>query len=369
MTILHLAKKYPRALGGDAVVVSNLQRQQEAAGHSVTVVTSNCDDIMDGDRIYKVGLHDTPAQLDVITVRRMISLLLLFFQMFYILGKERPDVIHAHSIDMAFFASFAARFFGVPMVHTFHIVTFYDETQPFLRRKGELWLAKRAGLNRITAPNAHDVAKLQAAGLKHAVLLPNGVDLGFWKAGTRVKRDGLFVFLAVGRLERQKGYEYLIRAAALLADVLPGKFRVIIVGDGPQAAALQELIRDLHVGHTVSLVGRKTPRQVHRLLTTAGAAVSPSLYETTPITMLEAWASAVPVIATPVGILRDMPANFDATYMVPLKDARALMSAMLQCMTDAKTRMTIAAKGHREARKYAWPIVARAAESIYRSAV
>jgi len=368
MIILHLTKKYPGALGGDAVVVSNLQKQQVAAGHKVVIVTSNCTEIATRDHLYKVGLHDMPHRLDTITLWRMLSLILLFFQMFFIVGKEQPDIIHAHSVDMAFFASFAARFFGVPMVHTFHIVTFYDGAQSLLRRKSELWLAKRAGLVSVTAPNAYDVQKLQAAGLSQTTLLHNGVDVAFWENGNRSPRHRPFTFVTIGRLAEQKGYEYLVRAVALLADAAPDKFCVVIAGSGPQEASLQQLARDLHVDHLISLVGPKTHRQVRRLLASADAFVSPSLYETTPITVLEAWAAALPVISTPVGILRDMPADMDATYIVPAKNARALAATMRRCMANASARAAIASNGHKEVKKYAWPNIAQSAERIYRSA-
>jgi hypothetical protein len=45
MKILHVCKKYLDALGGDAVVVSNLEREQKKTGHKVVILTSNCDDI------------------------------------------------------------------------------------------------------------------------------------------------------------------------------------------------------------------------------------------------------------------------------------------------------------------------------------
>jgi glycosyltransferase involved in cell wall biosynthesis len=370
MTILHVTKKYTGAIGGDAVVVSNLQKQQEADGHKVVIVTSNCDEIRGGKHVYKVGVRDTPSRLDTITPRRILSLLVLSVRMFAILDKERPDIIHAHSVDMAFFASFAARFFGIPLIHTFHIVTFYDNSQSLLRRKSELWLAKRARLSRATAPNAYDVRRLQAAGLKQAMLLPNGVDLTFWKAPLgRSKQPKTPTFLAVGRLERQKGYEYLIRASALLAKAWPQKFQVLIVGEGSEAPALRKLVRTLHIEHIVSLAGRKTPKQVRQLLASATVVVSPSLYETTPLTTLEAWAAAVPVISTPVGILRDAPADFDASYIVPPKDEQALMDTMYRCLTDKQARQTIALNGRKEAKRYAWPTIARTAEGIYRSAI
>lgn len=369
MNILHVSKKYPQALGGDAVVVSNLGKQQQAAGHEVAIVTSNCDEIADAPNVYKFGLRDTPARLDAITLKRILSLGMLFFQIFAIVRRERPDVIHTHSIDIAFVVSAAARFYGIPTVHTFHIVTFYDSNQSLLRRKTELWLAKRARPHAATVPNVHDVKKLRKAGLGQTVLLPNGVDLSFWRAGTPAaeeEREG-FTFLAAGRLEQQKGYEYLIRAAALLACTLPMPFRIVIAGDGSQETRLRELIRSEHIEDLVTLAGRKSPEELRMLYAQADAAVFPSLYETTPITVLEAWAAGVPVIVSSVGILRDVPANFDAAYVVPPADEDALSEAMSQCIIDADRCATVANKGYEEVTKYAWPRVAQTAEAIYRS--
>ena len=205
MKIMHVCKKYPGAMGGDAIVVANLQKQQEKAGHTVAIVTSNCDDIKKGRHIYKIGFKDTPSGLDAITPRRLLSLLVLAVRMFGILRAERPDVIHTHSVDMAFFVSFAARFYHIPVVHTFHIVTFYDPSQSVLRRKSELWLAKKAGLRCATAPNSYDVRMLQKAGLEKTILLPNGVDISYLDIGGRASPSETFTFISVGRLEPQKG--------------------------------------------------------------------------------------------------------------------------------------------------------------------
>jgi glycosyltransferase involved in cell wall biosynthesis len=367
MKIMHISKKYPQALGGDAVVVSSLQRQQQAAGHDVVVVTSNCDEISDGPNIYKFGLRDTPAKLDEITLRRLISLLMLFFRILVILRQERPDVIHTHSIDIAFVISAAAHFYGIPTIHTFHIVTFYDAHQSMLRRKLELWLAKKAKPRAATVPNTYDLKRLHQAGLAQTVLLPNGVDLPFWQAHPQTGQGADFIFVTVGRLEQQKGYEYLIRATSLLSLTLPVSIRVIIAGEGSQAGALRELIHHEHVEDMVTLVGRKTPEEVRELLSEADAAVFPSLYETTPVTMLEAWAACVPVVVSSVGILREVPASFDAAYVVPPEDEEMLAEAMSDCVTNAGKRLSVAAKGYKEATKYAWPKVAQTAETIYRS--
>lgn len=364
MKILHVTKKYPHAMGGDAVVVANLQKQQQAAGHNVVIVTSNCNEIEDGDHIYKVGLKDTPTGLDSITTKRMVSLVALFFRMFIVLSKERPDVIHTHSVDMAFFVSFAARWYRIPIVHTFHIVTFYDETQPVLRKKSELWLAKKAGARHVTAPNIYDVKKLQTAGLGQAVLLPNGVDLAFWKPHASTKKNNEITFVAVGRLEDQKGYEYLIRAVALLAKTQP--LKIIIIGDGSQKTTLEALVRSLKVENKVTLAGQKNPKEIHTLLSRAHGTIFPSLYETTPLTLLETWAVGTPAIATPVGILRGITPNFKAAFMIPPRNHYALAGAMQRFIDDKPLRKATARAGQTEVQKYAWPAVAQTLETIYR---
>lgn len=368
MRILHVCKKYPDAMGGDAVVVSHLRAQQEAAGHTVRIVTSNCDEITNQPYVIKCGLRDTAANLDMITFKRMVSLLMLGCRMFSILRRERPHVIHTHSIDMAFFISAASHFYGIPVIHTFHIVTFYDAAQALLRRKTELWFAKGARLVAATAPNAYDVARLQSAGLTTAALLPNGVDTDFWRPSNQRRQNGPYMFMTVGRLETQKGYEYLIKAAALLSQAGLAPFQISIIGVGSQKSALQALAASLHVESVITFAGRKTPREIRTLYGQADAAVFPSLYETTPITVLEAWAASVPVIVTETGILRDMPAQFGAAYIVPVKDVQALADAMSLSMSDANRREATALKGYEEAKKYAWPAIAQTAESLYRNA-
>lgn len=367
MKILHITKKYPPAQGGDAIVVRNLEREQRAAGHQVAIVTSNCKDIPPS--AYKVGLADTPARLDAITLRRIASLLVLAVRMFFIIRRERPQIIHTHSIDMAFFTSFAARWFKVPLVHTFHIVTFYDTRQSPLRRKTELWLAKKAGLRIATAPNAFDVQELEYGGLHQVALLPNGVDVTFWHASPRTHKNQRFTFVTVGRLEAQKGYEYLVKAAARLKNDTPEPFKIIIIGEGSLRGALSALIQKEGLNDTVTLAGGKSPQEILALFKQADAAVCASLYETTPLTLLEAWAAGLPVITTPVGIMRDAPQASELAYVVPPQNEQALADGMRQCMQGDTKRNAIARGGQAEVQKYTWARVMQVAESLYKAAL
>lgn len=369
MNILHVTKKYPHALGGDAVVVSHLEAEQKKAGHTVTILTSRCDDIIRARHVYMFGLSDTAEALDSITIRRLLSLVSLFFVSFAFLRRHKPDVIHTHSVDMAFFVSFAARLYGIPLIHTFHIVTFYNQAQHVIRRKTELWLARQAHPTSVTAPNNFDVEQLREHGLPQATVLPNGVDISFWRPPSPPQKTDAFTFFSVGRLEHQKGYPTLLEAVAELKADWPGAFRVLVAGEGSQKTQLASYAKSHDLEDIVQFVGRKSPDEIRTLLHNSQAAIFPSLYETTPLTLLEAWAAGLPVIMTPVGILRGASINFDAAFVTPIEDATQLAKTMRHCLEDETHRRQVAVSGQQEATKYAWPAIAEQAEQLYRGAL
>ncbi|MCX6750240.1 MAG: glycosyltransferase, partial [Candidatus Pacearchaeota archaeon] len=133
MRILHVTKKYPNALGGDAIVVQNLEKQQIKNGHKVFVLTTNCDEIINKENLTKFGLKDTPSDLDKITFRRILSLIQLYFKSFKILREIKPDVVHSHSVDMGYIMSFACRRYSIPIINHFHAGFFLDKKDNFVR--------------------------------------------------------------------------------------------------------------------------------------------------------------------------------------------------------------------------------------------
>lgn len=365
MKILHITKKYPKALGGDAVAVSNLEKQQLAQGHEVVVLTSNCNEIVADKRHFKFGLLDTPAALDNITPRRLASLGALFFKTFKVIRKERPDVVHTHSIDMAFIASFATRWFNVPIVHTFHILTFPDPHHGPLRRKSELFFLKGARPKVVTAPNETAVNHLTRVGVKNAQLLTNGVDLAFWKKD-RQPHD-VFTFITAARLEDQKGIEYLIRSIAELKKTKE-PFKLIIVGEGSLKEQLKALAKELGVGEIVEFVGRKTPEGVRDLYALSDAVVIPSLWESGPLTSLEAWAMKLPLVITKVGMFANEPDDSTYAKLVEAGDYMALAKPMEELLTDAKKRGDLIKAGYELVQKYTWAAMANTANDLYTEA-
>ena len=88
MKILHITKKYPNAIGGDATYVANLEGQQRISGNQVFILTADCKEIGVGEYLYKFGLKDLARNWDRITLRRIISSLFFFFYLPLLLNES-----------------------------------------------------------------------------------------------------------------------------------------------------------------------------------------------------------------------------------------------------------------------------------------
>lgn len=354
---MHVTKKYPNALGGDAVVVSNLEKQQVKAGHKVVILTSNCDEIKNGKTVYKFGLKDTPAALDTITLKRLMSLIMLFFKAFKVIGQELPDIIHTHSVDMAYVISFAARRYKVPIVHTFHIVTFNDPRHKGLRANMELKLLAGAKPARVLILNPADKQDFAQAGFDNVVFVPNGVNVEDWHITGAPKKNELFTFIAVGRLEEQKGFMYLIEAAEKLHKKYHD-FQVQIVGEGSKRQELEDLIAKKGLASCVELLGLKSPAELKVLYNKAHVFVLSSLWEGMPLSLLEAWAAGLPAIATSVNSVPYIAKG--AAKLVPAANAAQLATVMDQLLNDATIRQKLHEVSVDRVRKnYQWSVISK----------
>ncbi len=361
MKILHACKKYPRVHGGDAVVVANLERLQIVAGHQVTVLTSHCAETERRPGIYVFGLKDTPEALDKISPKRLVSLLLLVIQSFRILRRERPDIIHTHSVDMAFAISLAARIYRIPIVHTFHIVTSREAVHGFVRNRAELRLMKAARPALVTALNETDLDHLTNSGFD-VVLVPNGLDMSVWTPLELRPDPARFCLVSVGRLEKHKGFPLLIEAAALLG----AEVSVKIVGGGSLESELQSLIDGSRLGGTVELTGPKSREGIREIFARSNAMVISSLYEAMPLALLEAWASGLPVITTEVGMVKPTAAGTArGVHLITDREPATLAAAVRRLRDDPAYRESLVQEGFAEVRRYTWTRVTDALDRYY----
>ena len=193
-------------------------------------------------------------------------------------------------------------------------------------------------------------------------------DIGVIHAGADIdgiapKQDyagrGEVTMLFVGRLVSQKALDVLIAA---LAKIEPGiKWRLILVGDGPERAALAGDAARLGVADRIELRGWVAKDALPEIYRGADIFVLPSRDEGMPNALLEAMAAGLPVVATRIAGSAEVVIDQETGLLVAPEDTEALTAALLRLITSESERARFGTAGRaRVARGYGWNIVSKA---------
>jgi sugar transferase (PEP-CTERM/EpsH1 system associated) len=172
---------------------------------------------------------------------------------------------------------------------------------------------------------------------KKVCLIQNGIDVAHFRPALRCGEGigshdaecATFTIGTVGRLDTIKAQADLIDAFLLLREQFgasPIRLALVIVGEGPLAQMLAAKIHDAGIGAEVSMPGAR--RDIADIMRTFDVFVLPSLSEALPMTLLEAMASGVPVIATSVGGVPGLLGGGLRGSLVPTQDPAALAAAL-----------------------------------------
>jgi glycosyltransferase involved in cell wall biosynthesis len=151
---------------------------------------------------------------------------------------------------------------------------------------------------------------------------------------------------SVARLAEQKGLEFLLRAAALLRPKIPD-LGVLIVGDGPCRQMLEQEARSLGINDQTCFLGFQP--DVRPYLPLLDVFVMPSRFESFGLTLVEAMAVSLPVVATRVGAIPEVVADGETGILVPVEDADALAGGLDTYLADPELRRQSGTAGRRRA--------------------
>jgi len=202
------------------------------------------------------------------------------------------------------------------------------------------------------------------------LFVPNGIDDQFYtiNSGDRPKFPPLKL-LFVGSLIQLKGVDVLIKALSRLSPGL--NWELTVAGDGPEAPTLKKMTMDSNLEKKVFFLGSVAPSEVSRLMQQTHALVLPSYREGRPNVVLEAMASAMPVVATDIDGVRELVQDGKSGWLFPPGDADAL-SKILEDMTLGIYNLEPAGlEGRRYVRAngLTWQNCAETYEQIYRKIV
>ncbi|MFF1724585.1 glycosyltransferase family 4 protein [Streptomyces sviceus] len=266
------------------------------------------------------------------------------------------DLVHAHGLHASFRAVLALSGRRTPLVVTWHDRAYAEGARAHFVRLLERRVVKAASVvlgstsvlvDRARRTGARD-ARLAAVALPgpRGVAEPEDPDRLRPKVRAELGAIGRPLLVAVGALERHKGYEMLLDAtrAWRLLDPVP---LVVVAGEGPLRAVLQGRIED--EGLPVRLLGRRD--DISELLTAADLALLPSRWEARSVLAQEALYARVPLVATEVGGIPELVG--DAAELVPYGDPEALAEAVVRLLGDPERRELLKERGVRQAAT--WP--------------
>lgn len=155
--------------------------------------------------------------------------------------------------------------------------------------------------------------------------------------------------ITVARLNRAKGFQYMIPALALLRESVDFRYR--IVGAGPFESEIRALVSNWDLNRNVEFLGARSATDVASLLQESDLFVLPTsgIGEGTPAAVCEAMSTGIPVVATNVGGLADMIVDGSNGYLVPPSDVPALAMAISRIAMDRPLGTRMGAAGRAKA--------------------
>jgi glycosyltransferase involved in cell wall biosynthesis len=267
----------------------------------------------------------------------------------------RYDLLHVFSAAYFSFilaptpAMLAGRLFGKSVVLNYHS----GEAEDHLRRWRRTAVPLMRLADRIAVQSDYLVEIFARFGLKARAVFNH---LEAERFRFRERRPLRPVFLANRNFEPHYNVGAVLRAFALIEEQLSGA-RLIVAGDGSQRAHLEELSQELSL-RAVEFRGRVAPEEMPALYDEADVYLNASEIDSMPISILEAFASGLPVVTTEAGGIPFIVANERNGLVVPVGDHEALAAAALRLFADGGALARQLADGARkECEKYSWSSV------------
>ena len=361
---------YPN-VGGVERVIEELYPRLVRRGHTVTVLTFRTCSAPTFESWQGLTIHRVSAlnMTQWFGVQFMFSIQ-VFSTLLRLVNSFRPDFVHAHNL---FFrttevAAMLRMIFRIPLITTLHL----GKAEGDGRLLNTLIRAYESTLGRFIVRRSDHIVAVSNAVAEHArrmgghlnsvAVIPNGVDTSVFYSGTDQSSIGKII-LFVARLVSNKGPEALIRAAPLVLAQHP-QAQFVLVGDGPLRVRLQEQVSQLGIGHAVQFLGLR--HDVPDLMRRATLFVRPSTLEGMPLTVLEAMASALPVVATPVGGTAELVKDGVNGYLVPVGDHGVLANSIIKLLDNCALAREMGRQGREivEA-SYSWDVVTEQTERVY----
>jgi glycosyltransferase involved in cell wall biosynthesis len=270
------------------------------------------------------------------------------FKILRLIQKEKYRIVHVHLFPADFFVSVASLFLGKGIKFIFTEHSIYNRRRA-LRIFKILDSFTYGKYNKIICVSQHvkdSLEKWLPFVSNKTVIIRNAIPINVLP-GKQLEK--MYDVLFVGRLEKVKGIDILLRATEYIMKTYSRNIKIGIVGTGTLLRDLKKLSVDLRVIDNVEFLG---PRQdILRLIDQSSVFVLPSRWEGLSISILESMSRGVPAIATSVGGIPEIISDGNDGLLVPPEDPVALADALLILLNDEKLRARLGRNAYEKVRR------------------
>jgi len=259
--------------------------------------------------------------------------------------EDAVDLVHTHGYKADLYGYLAAWRCHKPVVATCHNWVGGTAALGIYNHLDRMVLKKFNALAAVSDAVAH---RLLAFGVPAEKIktIANGIDVAAFERAQSLpllKAEGSMVVGVVARLDLQKGFEYLLRAARTLCKTFQG-LQIVIAGEGPDRDKIEDMIQQYGLQSNVVLAGQQS--NMPSVYAAMDIFVLPSLNEGLPMTVLEAMAASKPVIATRVGAIGSVIQDGENGLLVAPKDPEGLQNAIAGLLSDPERRRRLGDQAH-----------------------
>jgi phosphatidylinositol alpha-mannosyltransferase len=281
------------------------------------------------------------------------------------IGTPRPIPV---SGSIARITTTVLRLKRCPMVGTFHASggkPWYTMFSPIIKWYLDRWFSKLDGRICVSQPAYNYINKYFPSDY---LIIPNGIDTQLFNNGVKPIRtfnDNKNNILFVGRLEKRKGFDYLLEAYRLIKPEMPD-CRLIQVGPGVRLRKQYEKRVKQYKIPDVNFMGYVAYEELPAFYKIADVACFPATgWESQGLVLLEAMAVGKPVIASNIEGYTTVLTDGVEGIAVPPRNAEKLAEAILKLIKDKKLRQEMGARGKPRAQQFDWSIIAQRLMDFY----
>jgi len=392
MRIAMMTNNYKPVIGGVPISIERLAQGLRKRGHTVYIFAPDCGHTQQEPFVIRCKTLDTrltgefpvPSPFDP-GIEDMFRCLQI-------------DLIHVHHpMVMGQIALHLGEKYQIPVVYTYH--TRYEMYLHYLKPYAAL--EEHARENRAAQEAVHCIRDVTVPGLIRSFMrrcdlifaptptmaeylesenlpvpvrvMPTGLSSqAYFQEPSAVQtlreyflEDKKYLLTTVSRLAKEKNFDFMLRALAVLKEQIGDVFRVLVIGDGPERENLEQLANSLWLSDNIAFLGFLPNDQLGMYHRAGDCFLFSSCSETQGIVLLEAMAAHTPVVALEASGVRDVVENGVNGFMTA-PDEWLWATRVRQILERESLRKRLGENAYQTALRYRGEDVARIAEESYR---